>query len=302
MVSSIAAIDFGTNTFHLIITKTDEPNRLEVIERRRYFVYLDRSNSRYITNEAIETAKEASRGLKQVLIRNKCSKIYAVGTEVFRKKQNGPELLDEISQILDVPIQLISGDEEAELIFHGVANSFRSDEPYLIMDIGGGSTEFILSANDQAAWKASFKIGLSILMQLVDYEDQLESKQMHEIQEFYLDKIEVLSKVIAQYRPSVLLINGGAGELLPHAIQHEELGGGAVALDKAEFYKLCDALILSDLESRERYDWLHASRIKLFPLFLLNVKLILNYFKIDKLVYTGAGLKEGLIITKNNFR
>src|SRR5688572_7480954 len=99
--------------------------------------------------------------------------IYAFGTSALRNAKNATELIDRVRAELHLEIEVISGDREAELIYKGVASGYDFKQPGLIMDIGGGSTEFILADGSGVVKAHSFEIGVSRIYQLFQFSDPM---------------------------------------------------------------------------------------------------------------------------------
>jgi exopolyphosphatase/guanosine-5'-triphosphate,3'-diphosphate pyrophosphatase len=99
-----------------------------------------------------------------MLKKHHVKKVRAIGTAALRSAENGQEFIQEVEKLTGITINQISGDEEARLISEGVRLAFPMDEePVLIMDVGGGSVEYIICNRDEIFWKQSFNIGISVL-------------------------------------------------------------------------------------------------------------------------------------------
>jgi len=297
----IAAIDFGTNTFHVLVVNRLKTNKLIEVSRKRHYVYMDRDDSKLIEPAAYQDAVNAALEIKLILEQYNCTSVRAVATEVFRKKANGQALLTELSRIIEHEIDLITGDKEAELIHSGVSNSYASEKPFLIMDIGGGSTEFILSKAQQIIWKKSFKLGLSVLMQHINYRDQLTKNQLHRLVDFLKEALDEIAEHTKKSGTEMLLLNGGAAELLPVALDAQAISQGCYQIELDDFNALVDDLKYSTIEQRSKLTWLVRERLRLFPLFLVIVDIVMDRLELNELVYSPASLKEGLLLTENNF-
>ena len=143
---SVAAIDLGSNSFHMKIAHVFD-NELKVVDRLRESVQLAAGldAKQHIDSEAQERAIACLSRFGERLREVPSGSIRAVGTNTLRKARNSGELIDAMEQALGHPIEIISGIEEARLIYLGVAHSLAADRNRrLVMDIGGGSTELII--------------------------------------------------------------------------------------------------------------------------------------------------------------
>ena len=164
----IAIIDLGTNTFHLLIADTDGTT-IQPVYAEKVPVRIGEGgiNLGFISEEACERALLAMKAFKAKIEAFETSKSYATATSAFRNAQNGAALAKTIEEATSIAITIISGNREAELIYFGVKEALQlGEEKALIVDIGGGSVEFIIANEHTLFWKESFEIGGQRLMDL----------------------------------------------------------------------------------------------------------------------------------------
>ena len=145
--NTTAVIDLGTNTAHLLIAQKNDKS-FEVLFKKRHYVFLAEQGIERITSEAADRLFEALDDFHQKIEECDSGHVIITGTEAFRMAENGFEILDKITAEYGWQVQIISGDREAELIYKGVKSiiDIRIGN-YVMMDIGGGSVEFIISEN-----------------------------------------------------------------------------------------------------------------------------------------------------------
>ncbi len=157
----LAAIDLGSNSFRLEIGRYDHGQ----IQRVAYLKETVRLGNgldadRNLTDEAMQRGWDCLARFAERLSGFKKSQVRAVATQTLREAKNREEFLKRGCEILGFPIEVIAGTEEARLIYQGVAHLLPSDnEPRLVIDIGGRSTELVLGHGLEAAEKASFRVG-----------------------------------------------------------------------------------------------------------------------------------------------
>ncbi|CAA0122037.1 Exopolyphosphatase [BD1-7 clade bacterium] len=155
-----AALDLGSNSFHLLIARF-EGNKLVVIDRHKEMVRLAEGllNDGSLSKKVIKRAIESLRRFAERLRPTPATHFKVIGTNTLRQATNADHFLEQAEYILGAPIDIISGIEEARLIFMGVAQDLSvSIEKRMVMDIGGGSTEFIVG-NDQPEHLESIEMG-----------------------------------------------------------------------------------------------------------------------------------------------
>lgn len=157
----IAAIDIGTNSFHLVIAKIDSKGRFTVITRAKEVVRLGSSSNdmKYLSPEAMDRGVEALNRFKMICDSYK-AKITAVATSATREALNKDDFISRVKSETGIDVNIVSGFEEARLIYLGVLQSLNIfDKRILLVDIGGGSTEFLIGEKGNVIYANSTKIG-----------------------------------------------------------------------------------------------------------------------------------------------
>jgi exopolyphosphatase/guanosine-5'-triphosphate,3'-diphosphate pyrophosphatase len=139
------AIDIGSNSFHLIIVR-DHNNHVEVIHKEKQSIRLalGLENDNNINEHSIKLAMNCLESFSAAITHLENCQVSIVATYALRQASNKQEFLKQAAKVIPYPINIISGNREAELIFFGVAYTKTINQPTIIIDIGGGSTEFII--------------------------------------------------------------------------------------------------------------------------------------------------------------
>lgn len=157
----IASVDVGTNSFHLVIASVTGRSQLNIINREKETVRLG-SGSRdmkYLQQDAIKRGVEAMKHFSE-LAESKNAEFIALATSAVREAENKLEFLNEVKQVTGREIQVISGTEEARLIYIGALHALPIlNKKTLVIDIGGGSTETLIGLKGNALYAHSAKLG-----------------------------------------------------------------------------------------------------------------------------------------------
>ena len=156
-----ASIDLGSNSFHLLIAKVSN-DRLKTIKKVRKTVQIAQGlhKNKYLSADAQARALDCLACFRKLLRHIPAQQIRAVGTNALRSAKNAGSFIREAQEVLGHPIDVISGYEEARLIHLGVSHKFSAAKGKpLIIDIGGGSTEFIIGEGQRARFMESLNIG-----------------------------------------------------------------------------------------------------------------------------------------------
>ena len=215
-----AVIDIGSNTFHLIIVDAQRSGRFEIIHRHREFVYLAKDGIEFLSSATIERGFMAFAKISELCHKFKAEQIKAIGSAALRSASNANDFVDLIHSEYDIQIEVISGLREARLIYEGVVLSgIQMMNPSLIVDIGGGSVEFIIVANGSITFFNSYNIGISALRHRFPHRDPIDQLEIARIYA-YLDSIleEFLDKAV-NVGISTLIGSSGPFEIIESMAQ-----------------------------------------------------------------------------------
>ena len=288
-----AVIDLGTNTFNLLIADTQTR---QVLFQTKEGVALGMGgiNEKRLSPAAIQRAFEALQKFKDKCDALEVNAIRAIGTSAMRDATNANELIEKVATELKISIEVISGLQEAELIYKGVALSHTFDEPALIMDIGGGSTEFIVADLKGPILAHSFDIGVSRLFQLFDYQDPLSIQDIERV-ENYLN--QHCAHFFKQQLPKVLIGASGSFEtfyeLMAQAVFDPQ--GAAVQVDASEFKFMLDHIIASTQADRNANPHIIEIRKRMAPLAAIKTRWVLKIAQIEHIYISPYSLKEGAL-------
>jgi exopolyphosphatase/guanosine-5'-triphosphate,3'-diphosphate pyrophosphatase len=161
-MSAVATIDVGTNTTLLLVARATAGGGIEVLDERAEITRLGRGIGQggALGAEGMARTLEALRGYAAVA-RKHGARVVAVGTEALRRAPNGADFLGPAAEILGAPIEVIDGAREAALTFRAASASFPEarDGAAIVIDIGGGSTEIIVSDRGAVRWSTSLPLG-----------------------------------------------------------------------------------------------------------------------------------------------
>ena len=143
--NQIAVLDIGSNSFHLVVARIIS-GAVQILHKTKIKVRLadglDKKN--VLSQQAIERGVQALEVIKTSLAGFEPNSVKIVATYTLRKAKNANRFISAAKQIFPYPVEIIAGQEEARLIFNGVAHTESLDDKTLVVNIGGGSTEFII--------------------------------------------------------------------------------------------------------------------------------------------------------------
>lgn len=296
MNPKVAVIDLGTNTFHLLIVQINGDKTFTELFRKRNFVNLAEDGIVNIGNRAIQRSQSSILEFGKILQSHQVHQATILGTAALRTASNGPNLKTYIEQSLGYPVQIITGKEEAELIFKGTKLATDLNEGQnLIMDIGGGSVEFILTENNAMKWAESFPIGITVMHNLIEPNDPITLDQVKKI---YTHLEQTLHPLMSEIRDrDILGLIGASGsfevlQLIKENTIHKHL---STKMSLGEFRHVYDKILASTLNNRLAMKSIPKQRAKLIPLALIMIEFIINKSKPNHILISPYALKEGAI-------
>ena len=220
-----------------------------------------------------------------------------IGTEALRVASNGPDLATFIEETLNAKVEVISGKREAELIAKGV--QWESKAPIdnaVIMDIGGGSVEFIHIKNQEIKWLDSFPVGVGVLHNKFKHEEPIEDEEVENLEDYLKNNCKSLVDYLASQEINYLIGASGSFELISAIKQGKyppELTGNEV--DIADFWNIHNLILHSSLADRLDMKGLPSQRAKLIVVAFILMGWIIRTMPATKLTISKYAVKEGLV-------
>lgn len=306
MTNQAAIIDLGTNTWNLLIAESTD-NGFKTIHSSKVAVKLAKGgiSEGRINAEAWQRAEDAIvthiKTLEEFNI--PISRVKAFGTSAMRSLSNGRDLAEVITNKYGIQVNIIDGDEEAALIMKGVKKAVHiSEKPYLVMDIGGGSTEFIIGIGSKTLWQKSTDLGVSRLFERFQPDDPINEMDIKMLLYHFQSNLYDLIDQLALYPISHLIGSSGSFESFASMI----LAGNDQTFDSTirsmniemdELNHLIDKLIQSTEEQRLEWPGLVEMRVETIHIAALLVKYILRISNPDVVSLSQYALKEGAILS-----
>ena len=297
----IAILDLGTNTFNLLIVDAID-NKFSTVFKHKIPVKLGAGgiNNNIINNDTFERGINSFVELHKHIEKHNCDIIRAIATSAIRTADNGELFIKEINNKTGVEIEVITGEREAKYIFKGVKNTINfPDENILVLDIGGGSNEFILANNNSIILKRSFKLGMARLLDLFKPEDRISDKTIAKINEFLeIELTHCIENCLDKDINKLVGSSGAFNTIASLIFAHKNMKmmknlSNKLLLD--DFYSLYDVLIKSSLEERRAMEGMPLFRAEMIVVAMIFIKFVIEKLNITELYQSRYSLKEGVI-------
>ncbi|RZK42976.1 MAG: exopolyphosphatase [Pedobacter sp.] len=291
----VAIIDLGTNTFHLLIAEVNLDEK-KVLYKTNKPVRLgeDITLANRIIDRAFERGVTCLKEFKETMNQHGVGQVKAVATSGVRSAINGQNFVDAVKEHTGIVIDVIDGNEEANYIYKGVKWSGAISNPSLIMDIGGGSTEFILCDPHQLLWKKSYNVGAARLMQMFFKSDPISQVDELNIVEHLDSQLADLLEACKIHRPEVLIGSAGAFETFELMINNR-MSDPTATIDYAEYRKLATTLKNSNHNDRTNMNGLIPLRVDMIVMAAILTDYVLDKLEIKKIKLSTFDLKMGVL-------
>lgn len=300
-MSQFAVIDIGTNTCNLLIANILPEGSFETIYDRKLPVKLGRGgiNKEILLPEAIERGILALQSHSETIRKYDVNKLKVVGTSALRGAANRSVFLEKVKHLLGWDIEIIDGELEAELIFRGVRLSLPDGiGKYLIVDIGGGSIEFILANDNDILWRKSFNIGIARALETILLSDPVTPAEILAYENWFDEHLQDLWIACEQFQPQTLVGCSGAFDTLMDIYEKAEPDlkiRGVSEFPFGDYQKIHKQLILSDHETRSKMDGMDKMRVEMIVIASVFTNFLLQRLRIKRLLHTHNALKEGVM-------
>ena len=291
-----AVVDLGTNTFHLLIFEGEKILYRESLAAR---MGMGGINQGEITPEGIERSLKVLRIFREQLNAFQVQEVFAFGTSALRSAKNREEVLSRIREETQIDVKVIDGAEEASLIYEGVKQAVPVTEPSMIVDIGGGSVEFIICNPEKVLWMRSFEIGGQRLLERFKKKDPIAPSEVSKMEQYLREELLPLTNAVHQYQPVVMVGSSGSFDTLNDMYYCKTTGDfppeniAGFDYPPEEFGKAYEQLVFSTREERMNIHGMKELRVDMIVVAMVLIKFLLQTFGIKKIKISNYALKEG---------
>ncbi len=292
-----AVIDMGTNTFNLLVADVNRDSfKAKYATKEPVLLGMGGINDNRISEEAMARAhlavKKFMRTCKAFEI--VAEDVIAIGTSALRGAANADEFVASMKRVFGIDIQIISGEAEANYIFKGVKWTHDFAQPAVIMDIGGGSTEFISADSNGIHDVVSLDIGVSRVYQHFDHPETYSAALQADILS-YFDQCP--RSEMANFRADILIGASGSFETFYEMIFESEWEAApkTVELPMNELMRVLDWSITSTQKERNEHVWIAQIRKTMLPVAALQIKWAIQKIQCQRVLISPYSLKEGAL-------
>jgi exopolyphosphatase/guanosine-5'-triphosphate,3'-diphosphate pyrophosphatase len=300
----VAALDLGTNSFHLLVADVHADGHIDPIVREKEMLRLGDVVSRHghIPSTAADQAVATVRRFRLLADSTGADEVLARATSAIRRATNGADVVDRIEEETGVEVEVISGHEEARLIFGAIRASVVLDPaPALCFDLGGGSLEVMVGDSRHMQWATSVPLGVARLTAELVRSDPINKRDRRALRERIEEELAPVRDTVSRYGPRMAVGSSGTFEALAQmtaARRDEDVPStlNQLTITRDEFLVVHKEILGSTAGERLRFAGLDARRVDLVVAGSTLLASAMELFDLDTLTISEWALREGIVL------
>lgn len=299
----IAALDLGTNSFHVVIVDIYPDGRFRTIDKLKEMVILaEKGMKSRLSEAAMERGLSALKRIKILCDSQGVEQILAYATSAIREAGNGGEFIQQMIDETGIKAHAISGSREAQLIGKAIKHAVTfGNETVLMVDIGGGSVEFIVAKRDEVFYSASKKIGVARMTAEFVHHDPIAKSEVRTLRKHYNAELRDLFAVTERHGAALLIGSSGTMENIAAMVANRQSITASLTLNELTFSaknykKFHRNFIGMDRSERLNEKGLDEKRVDIIAPGLVLLELLVKKTGIQKIKISESALREGMII------
>ncbi len=305
MNKCIAAVDMGTNSFHLIIVQVKEDGSFKIVDREREVIRLGSHKGKeftWISEGEMEKAIDVLKDFAKIAQFYKAD-VRAIATSAIREAKNKSEFIERVFNETEIRVEAVDGKTEAELIYLGVQNALDVyHKRILCVDIGGGSTEFLIGEKGISDFAESIKIGAVRLSKMFFPDFHLTKSGIEMCRQYIQDKLKLVENLNAGQHFEKAIGSSGTIVAAASIISFRKSGKFKKSMndftfsDQEIFDLTTDVLKCESPVDRLFIEGMEIKRADIIPAGLLILSEVFRKFRLKEMTVSENALREGIII------
>ncbi len=305
----IAAIDLGTNSFHAVLVDIYPDGSFRTIDKLKEMVILaEKGMDNHLSEEAMQRGLDALKRIKFLCDSQQVEEIIAFATSAIREAKNGGDFIQRMIDEVGIKARAIPGKMEAELIGYAIRHSIAlDDEMVLMVDIGGGSVEFIVGNNKEFLYHNSLKLGVARMSAKFVKNDPITKAEIKALKKHFKNSLQEVGKLIKEYKIRTIIGSSGTMENIGAMVASRtsltaDMTLNELVFQAEDFGNLYKEFIKLDRNQRKKIGELDEKRIDIINPGMALLKYLIKEFDIEQIKISEAALRDGMILNylKNN--
>ncbi|MEM8898835.1 MAG: exopolyphosphatase [Bacteroidota bacterium] len=306
MKKRIAALDLGTNLFHLLIAEINSSGKVSFLLKEDFMVTIGEGGmaQKEIIPVAYKRGLDTMTHIQKLVSEYEVEEVVGCATSAIRDAGNGQQFVDEVGAQTGIHIDIIHGHREAELIHKGVlwGADMDKDQPALLIDIGGGSVELILSKGGEIIWLDSLQLGAARLAEKFPVLDPIPSTYFSPLKAHIRSVLQSLPQIVFEHLPTNWIGVNGAFDTLSHMLMEDQHKDDdfphRFEFRMKEYEKVASQLYQSTIKERTHFAGMIPVRIDNIVLACAVIEVLAEILPPETIQVSQYALLEGLIFER----
>ncbi len=300
----LAAIDVGTNSIHLVVASVDpKSRRFRILDREKEIVRLGKGpdDMKLLSEKAMERGIETLKRFKRIADAARAP-VRAIATSAVREAENRKTFTRRVKRETGIDTEIISGVEEARLIYLGVLQALPVfNKRILLIDIGGGSTEFLVGKKQSILYDNSLKLGAIRLTERFFHGGTVHKKSVSDCRKYIRGSLNPVSRMVRKYQLDAIVGSSGTILSIAKMIQYDEDSSyptslNAQTISRKKLFRIVDEIVSARTEEeRSEIKGLDPARADIIVAGALILEQIFEEFRIGEMIVSEFALREGTI-------
>jgi exopolyphosphatase/guanosine-5'-triphosphate,3'-diphosphate pyrophosphatase len=298
----VCVIDLGTNSFHAIIVDAYANGSFKVVDRMKEMVRLGDSGlaAGRLADEAMERGMQALKRIYLLAQGQGARSFFACATSAIREASNGGAFIERVKDEIGLRIDPISGAQEAHLIFQGVRREVEIHEPSVVVDIGGGSVEFIVCTGDTVHLATSLKLGAARMTERFVSSDPMSAADQEALRAHFREELAPVLAAMQEHDVRTLIGSSGTVKSLARVCLDRQ-GQGDTSVFEVDvpleaFRATLDFIIGTSAAEREALPAVALKRVGQVGAGAVLLQVLFEAHAFNKLHVSAHALREGMVV------
>lgn len=299
----IAALDLGTNSFHVVLVDIYPDGSFRTVDKLKEMIILaEKGMGNHLSEDAMDRGLTALKKIKILCDSQGVEQILAYATSAIREAENGGEFIQRMIDEVGIKALAISGKMEAELIGHAVRHAVSiGEEPVLMVDIGGGSVEFIVGNNKEFFYSVSKKIGVARMAAIFVDNDPITEEEIKKLEQHFEKELKEVAEVLEKYPVKTIIGSSGTMENIAAMIADRNSITASMTLNELqftgrEFKSFKKSFLKLGRDQRLKEEELEDKRVDIIAPGVVLLDYLIRTFGIKQVKISESALREGMVL------
>lgn len=298
----VCVIDLGTNSFHTLIVDVSPNGSFEVVDKFKELVRLGEHgfSGEHLTESAAKRSIRAMKRVKMLAEGWGATEYLGFATSAIREAKNGGELIERIRRETGILVRAIDGVTEAQLIYQGIRRALDMKKPTLMVDVGGGSTEFIIGTSEEIYFATSLKLGAARMTRQFISTDPVEEDEFRTMRAHFREALKPVLKAAQEHGVTEIVGSSGAFENIAQVCANRfgdaDRSIYLQSFRQADLRAVTKLIMPSTRTMRQEMDGIDEKRVDQIVAGATLIDVLTKDLNVEQVRVSPNALREGMVV------